>query len=223
MRIGIDARTILNPGKGEQAGVGHYTYHLIKHLLKRPDDFFGAIKRIPKPLTNLLMSSYQSYLFNRAISHRMIKIGNLTQPKQNDIVSLLLGENGLTTPVRYRYSKWKKPYLKKVIEMDRARILCPIVGYDSKLHETYFGRIYSRILRKERFKLEYFKNGRSLKAYDFRGSFRSIIVKPKDLQVLPHYENKLKPIIQMQFSLPKGTYATMLIRELSKPEKEKKN
>lgn len=34
MRIGIDARTILNPGKGEQAGVGHYTYYLIKHLLK---------------------------------------------------------------------------------------------------------------------------------------------------------------------------------------------
>ncbi len=33
MRIGIDARTILNPGKGEQAGVGHYTYYLIKHLL----------------------------------------------------------------------------------------------------------------------------------------------------------------------------------------------
>lgn len=34
MRIGIDCRTILNPGKGEQAGVGHYTYYLIKHLLQ---------------------------------------------------------------------------------------------------------------------------------------------------------------------------------------------
>ncbi|PIS42482.1 MAG: hypothetical protein COT24_03300 [Candidatus Kerfeldbacteria bacterium CG08_land_8_20_14_0_20_40_16] len=34
MRIGIDCRTILNPGKGEQAGVGHYTYSLVKNLLK---------------------------------------------------------------------------------------------------------------------------------------------------------------------------------------------
>lgn len=34
MRVGIDCRTILNPGYGEQAGVGHYTYYLIKHLLK---------------------------------------------------------------------------------------------------------------------------------------------------------------------------------------------
>lgn len=34
MRIGIDCRTILNPGRGEQAGVGHYTYYLVKTLLR---------------------------------------------------------------------------------------------------------------------------------------------------------------------------------------------
>ena len=33
MRIGIDARTILNPKRGEAVGSGHYTYQLIKHLL----------------------------------------------------------------------------------------------------------------------------------------------------------------------------------------------
>ncbi|MFH0829122.1 MAG: glycosyltransferase family 1 protein [Candidatus Kerfeldbacteria bacterium] len=34
MKIGIDCRTILNPGRGEQAGIGHYTYYLVKTLLK---------------------------------------------------------------------------------------------------------------------------------------------------------------------------------------------
>ncbi len=34
MRIGIDCRTILHPEKGEGAGVGHYTYQLVRHLLK---------------------------------------------------------------------------------------------------------------------------------------------------------------------------------------------
>ena len=34
MRIGIDARTILNPQKNPAIGVGHYTYQLIRHLLK---------------------------------------------------------------------------------------------------------------------------------------------------------------------------------------------
>jgi glycosyltransferase involved in cell wall biosynthesis len=34
MRIGIDARTILNPQKGEAIGSGHYAYQLIRHLLE---------------------------------------------------------------------------------------------------------------------------------------------------------------------------------------------
>lgn len=33
MKIGIDCRTILNPAFGERAGVGHYTYYLLKSLL----------------------------------------------------------------------------------------------------------------------------------------------------------------------------------------------
>ena len=34
MKIGIDCRYILNTKYGELAGVGHYTYYLIKYLLK---------------------------------------------------------------------------------------------------------------------------------------------------------------------------------------------
>lgn len=34
MRIGIDCRTILSPNLGEKAGVGHYTYYLVKNLIK---------------------------------------------------------------------------------------------------------------------------------------------------------------------------------------------
>lgn len=34
MKIGIDAQTILNPKMGDAAGLGHYTYQLIRYLLK---------------------------------------------------------------------------------------------------------------------------------------------------------------------------------------------
>jgi len=34
MRIGIDARTILNPEHGDAIGSGHYTYQIIRHLLE---------------------------------------------------------------------------------------------------------------------------------------------------------------------------------------------
>lgn len=39
MRIGIDASTILNPERGEAVGIGHYTFMLIRHLLKMDEDF----------------------------------------------------------------------------------------------------------------------------------------------------------------------------------------
>lgn len=39
MRIGIDAQTILNPAAGEAVGVGHYTFMLIRNLLKVDEDF----------------------------------------------------------------------------------------------------------------------------------------------------------------------------------------
>lgn len=35
LRIGIDCRTLLSPEKGEKAGVGHYTYYLLKYLLRQ--------------------------------------------------------------------------------------------------------------------------------------------------------------------------------------------
>lgn len=34
MKIGIDCRTIINSSGGEQSGVGHYTYYLVKSLLE---------------------------------------------------------------------------------------------------------------------------------------------------------------------------------------------
>lgn len=34
MNIGIDARAILNPDEGDDIGIGHYTYQLLRHLLE---------------------------------------------------------------------------------------------------------------------------------------------------------------------------------------------
>ncbi len=47
MRIGIDARSILNPKSGDAIGVGHYTYQLVRHLLDSDEEneyvlFFDA-------------------------------------------------------------------------------------------------------------------------------------------------------------------------------------
>ena len=76
MRIGIDARTILNPEKGEAIGVGHYTYQLIRNLLELDSEneyvlFFDFrvrekdIKKFTKPNVKIKFypfSDYKKYL-----------------------------------------------------------------------------------------------------------------------------------------------------------------
>ena len=76
MRIGIDARSILNPEKGDAIGVGHYTYQLIRHLLKNDTEneyviFFDFrvrekdVKKFTQPNVKIKFypfSDYKKYL-----------------------------------------------------------------------------------------------------------------------------------------------------------------
>lgn len=76
MRIGIDARSILNPRKSDAIGSGHYTYQLIRHLLECDTKneyvlFFDArvrqkdIRKFTRPNTKIVFypfSDYKKYL-----------------------------------------------------------------------------------------------------------------------------------------------------------------
>lgn len=72
MKIGIDARTILNPEKGDAIGVGHYTYQLIRHLLQIDKEneyviFFDFhvrekdIKKFKQPNVKIKFYPYSDY------------------------------------------------------------------------------------------------------------------------------------------------------------------
>jgi len=72
MRIGIDARTILNPEKGDAIGVGHYTYQLIRHLVDIDKEneyvlFFDFrvrekdIKKFARPNVKIKFYPYSDY------------------------------------------------------------------------------------------------------------------------------------------------------------------
>lgn len=83
MRIGIDCRTILNPSIGEKAGVGYYTYYLVKHLLKldktnhyvlffdHRSEVMQEFKRKKVELVRLPLSHYKKYL-PFAYSHMLV-------------------------------------------------------------------------------------------------------------------------------------------------------
>ncbi len=194
-----------------------YERIVIEYLEKHPEQYFNALKQLPRSLLNILLSSYQSYLYNKAISKRIELKHELQKPRKGDMISLLFDERGPITPIYYEYGNWYDEHLDKVLKMGRASILCPIIGYESDFSKGYFGPIYREIFEKENFSPESFKNN-ELQTFNFKGTYRPIYIIPLNFSIELMREKKKKstPPIKLVFSLPKGTYATMLIRELQK-------
>jgi tRNA pseudouridine13 synthase len=199
----------------------YYEQLIYKKLMKNPVDFVGALNALPKALLNLIYSAYQSYLFNCAISARIQQKIPLGSPIRGDLVSILTEKWGSPTLVTYRFGGWNDDAILKAFKHNRATILAPVLGYQTDLTRfPVFQQLYKSILAEEQFPLYMFQNG--LTGYfNFKGTVRPILQTPTDLGVDQAYMLNAYPQrddfgVKISFSLPKGTYATMLIRELTK-------
>jgi len=94
MRIGIDARKILNPTKGNAIGVGHYTYQLIRHLLDADSEneyvlFFDSqvrqkdVRKFTRKNVKIVFYPYSDYgkylpgLYNEILAAAVLSRENL--------------------------------------------------------------------------------------------------------------------------------------------------
>jgi len=197
----------------------YYEKNMLKYLIDNPGDYEGCIETIPSDLKNLLISSFQSYLFNKMLSLRIQKGFSLFKPINGDVISILDDYNGFITQIKYTFGNYYDIYLKKAMELNRASIVIPLIGLNTKLDEfPLMGKIYREIIELENIDDRKFKNY-SINENEFKGAIRPIIVKPIGLKLIEIADddfNSGKKKIKLEFSLQKGSYATMLIRELIK-------
>ena len=201
-----------------------YEKLMIESLANHPGDYQRAIKALPLPLQNLIHSSFQSYIFNRAVSIRLKQSENLIQPLKGDVVAILNDPRGHPSLVHYIYqggSGWNDATILKAIKHERAAILAPILGYKTDLSQfPAFEPIYHKILEEEQFQSFQFKlHDPSL--FRFEGTFRTITIRPSNLRIsqatIINKHPETDPTgVRMEFSLPKGTYATLVLREFRK-------
>ena len=199
-------------------GLG-YERTMIKYLLDNSEDYEGAINHLPKYLIKLLISSFQSYLFNKMVSLRVHQEKFLDKPVKGDVFSILDEENGNITQIKHTYGGRYDDYLQEARNLNRAKIIVPLVGYKTDLDDfPYMKTLFLEIIKNERISLNLFKN-KLLEMYEFKGSFRPIIVKPVGLKILEYSADDLFPNrykMKIEFSLQKGSYATLLLREIVK-------
>ena len=199
-------------------GLG-YEKSMIKHLIDSPGDYEGAINQLPGYLIKLLISSFQSFLFNKMVSLRIHKGNSLQKPVKGDVFSILDEEDGNITQIKHTYGGLYDKYLQEARKLKHAKIIIPLVGYNTNLDEfPYMKSLILEIIKNERISLSIFRN-KLLEKYGFKGSFRPIIVKPVGLKILEYSSDDLFPNkckLKIEFSLQKGSYATLLLREIVK-------
>jgi len=196
-----------------------YEWNVLEYLSNHPNDFKNAMFQIPTNLMTLLINAFQSFFFNKMISLRVKSGYRVNKPFPGDVINILDDVNGQPTNINYIYGGDYDTHLEEAIEMGRATIVAPIVGYDTDLNDyPLMEKFFNRILKNEDINPKIFQSD-WLREFDFKGSFRPITIKPVGLKMLELNDdelNKERKKIKIEFSLLKGSYATMLLREIMK-------
>ncbi|MHA2393558.1 MAG: tRNA pseudouridine(13) synthase TruD [Promethearchaeota archaeon] len=197
----------------------NYEKKMIQYLIKNSGDYQGAINTLPSDLKRLMISSFQSYLFNKMLTLRVKKGYPLFKPIEGDVICILDDFNGNITPVKYKYGESYDKYLEKALELNRASIVLPLIGRDTTLDDfPIMKSIFRRVAEIEGIDESIFQRDFDINN-EFKGSIRAMTVRPTDLKMIELTDDELntgREKMKIEFSLPKGSYATMLIRELIK-------
>jgi tRNA pseudouridine13 synthase len=159
----------------------------------------AALRAVPIIIRRLFVQAYQAYIFNRCLSRAIIRGEDLLQPQAGD---LCFEVEGLVTFGRIiKYNPDSKTKLVPAIRM---------VGYSFQPGKGRYENITRAILQEEEVdpKEFYIKEMQEL---SHQGGFRQAPLWCTDFW----YE--LDPLI-VSFKLPKGSYATTLLREIIKPD-----
>jgi tRNA pseudouridine13 synthase len=99
------------------------------------------------------------------------------------------------------------------------RVALPLVGFGQRFSEGEMGQIENRILEEEHVKRESFKV-HGMPRISGKGELRSVVSPVRDFNkdcVSHDEESNEDKKVRMSFMLLRGSYATMLLREIMKP------
>ncbi len=189
-----------------------YERMIMEFLESHPEDYLGALKILPYTLQNLIISAYQSYVFNVVLSARTREV-QLDQPGEHDTAIILHDADGLPSKVSYPYEGHWKEKIDRAMKKHRAVVGIPLVGVNTQYNQSLISELCQKQLEQDGVTRENFKLRDLPHLKPFRGTFRPMTVRPTNL----HYSIDLEGnSVRLRFELPKGTYATMLLREFTK-------
>ncbi len=183
---------------------------MLEHLVRRPRDFIGAFRSLPKALRLIYIYAYQSYLFNRILSERIRRGLPISEPVEGDIIIPLIRPITLELSKGIYVDKWNLEKAKRKVKEGKAFVTGLVPGTSVKIAKGVPGEIERGILEEEGLSPEDFVVP-DMPELTSGGTRRALSVPVKWLRW------SFPPnCVKMSFELYKGCYATCLLREFMK-------
>ncbi|MEO2151047.1 MAG: tRNA pseudouridine(13) synthase TruD, partial [Thermococcus sp.] len=178
-----------------------YTY-------KKTGSWKKAFLSLPLPIMRIFIHAYQSYLFNLYLSRRIEELP-LGEPLVGDIVVQMKG--GIPYRDRtYRVTETNLNFVREKVEKGQAMVSGPLFGFAMRKARGLPGELEREILEEEGIALDAFK--RLPKPMAEPGGRRELLIRPIGMT----YGYFPGTGMCFRFFLPKGVYATSVLREIMK-------
>mmetsp|Transcript_6748 Transcript_6748/g.9727 ORF Transcript_6748/g.9727 Transcript_6748/m.9727 type:complete len:701 (-) Transcript_6748:124-2226(-) len=172
---------------------------IISSLIKKPCDYKNAFRSIAKHMRSMFLHSYQSLLWNKAVSHRIshggsqnVITGDLVMVEEKNGAEGGSGTSGL-----------KGKAVKVVTEDDIKKklfkitdVVLPLVGSKVVLPENDTGAFFASMLKEEELNIKHLSHIDD-KELALCGDYRRIICKPLDVDFqVKLYKEPLQPLLK---------------------------
>ncbi|WP_436926566.1 tRNA pseudouridine(13) synthase TruD [Halosimplex amylolyticum] len=190
------------------------------------EDYRAALEAVPSNLQRLFVNAAQSYAFNRILSERLERGLPFHEPVAGDVVCFADSDapEEFALPDTDRTQRVTEDRLRTVrrhCERGRAFVTAPLVGTETELADGEPGEIEREVLAE----LDLAPGDFDLpEAFESTGTRRAILLRT-DLTV-EHRDESDEPAdsdadadaLAFEFALPKGNYATVVLREYLKSD-----
>ena len=196
-----------------------YERIMLSHLARHPRDFLGAFRRLPLKLRRLFVQAYQSFLFNKSLSKRIRREIPLNTAQAGDY-TVKLDSDGLPTTSSTQATDQTLQAVQNSIDENKMRIAIPLIGFKQGPSGGVQGEIEREILETENLTPNDFTVS-SMPEVRAPGKQRTVLTPIVNLSVEELSEDPANlscQALKLAFTLHRGSYATVLLREYMKPQ-----
>jgi tRNA pseudouridine13 synthase len=177
----------------------------LAQAILRGKDSISALRTIPINIRRLFVQAFQAYLFNKTLSIAIREDFSLNVPEENDLCFDVYGDSLIFGKIR-KYEK-EKPTDSRIHRLPIIRL----PGYSFQPGKNRFDKILKEFMKSEHMTAKDFFI-KEMQELSESGGFRQACF------VCKNFKHKIEEnSLLVGFSVPKGSYATILLREIIKP------